>query len=96
MPRVYRKDLMSKSAFSKKYHVTRSKLDALISADYLNTENISGLDFIRVDDPVAIENALDTIGKRGYYPRIHDDKSHLKHLSDWERQFEADYEESMK
>jgi hypothetical protein len=55
---IVRKDLMSKSTFSKVYKVDRKTLDKLIVNNMLNVEIIGHLAFINITDEVVIQNAL--------------------------------------
>jgi hypothetical protein len=46
---IVRKDLMSKSDYSKKYSINRVTIDRLIEEGKLAVEQISGIDFIRLN-----------------------------------------------
>jgi hypothetical protein len=45
---IIRKDLMSKSEYSKQYRVNRPTIDKLIKDGELIVEQISGTDYIRI------------------------------------------------
>jgi hypothetical protein len=47
---LIRKDLMSKSQYSKAYRVNRVTLDKRIKEGKLSAERISGVDYIKLED----------------------------------------------
>jgi len=46
---IIRRDLMSKTDYSKKYNVSRPTIDKMIEEGKLVVESISGTDFIRLE-----------------------------------------------
>ena len=53
-----RKDIISKSEFSRRYKIDRKTLDKLIVERMLNIEIVGTLAFINISDPAVIDNAL--------------------------------------
>ncbi len=45
---IERKDLMSKSEYSKQYGINRVTIDRMINEGRLSVERISGIDYIRL------------------------------------------------
>jgi DNA-binding GntR family transcriptional regulator len=52
---IERKDLMSKSEYSKQYGVNRMTIDKLIEEGKLVVERISGVDYIRLKAEASAE-----------------------------------------
>jgi hypothetical protein len=102
MKSIVRTDLVSKMMFSKEYKMSRSKLDQIIAAGELPTEEICGIMYISIKDSNAIANALlyrcrspqDWHKSSDYTVKPKKRKKKYPH-QEFEDQMERDWRESM-
>lgn len=92
---IVRTDLLSKLEFSQKFKISRVKLDELIRANMLPTEEIAGIKYISVKDRAIIDAALryKTV-RSGTYTRKHDFKMPIIKSSDQDYEFEMAWRKS--
>lgn len=93
---IIRTDLLSKSDFSRRYEISRSKLDELIRDNMLQIEVISGVSYINISDKTILDNALQykTV-RQGAFPRSPGFKMPVIKGSEQDMEFERAWRKSM-